>query len=148
MSRGASPRNPSRPIQESGVSYSPTMQALAATPESKVWTYADYLGLPDDQQYQIIEGELFMAPAPYSDHQRVSRELAVPLINHVKNHDLGEVFYAPFDVIIDDRNVVQPDLLFVDKSRLGHIRKSFFKTHSGCLEIGSTTGLTKAPIRP
>jgi len=27
--------------------------------------------------------------------QRVSRELAVRLINHVAEHALGEVFYAP-----------------------------------------------------
>jgi Uma2 family endonuclease len=99
------------------------MQALAATPENKVWTYADYLGLPDDKQYQIIDGELFMAPAPYSDHQRVSRKLAVLLIKHVEKNVLGEVFYAPFDVILDDQNVVQPDILLIEKSRLPKIRQ-------------------------
>ena len=119
----AARRKQPRRLKETAVDYQVTMRTLAATPENKVWTYDDYLGLPDDQQYQIIEGELFLAPAPYSDHQRVSRELEFLLLTHVKKHALGEVFYAPFDVIIDERNVVQPDILFIDKSRLGYIRK-------------------------
>jgi len=33
----------------------------------KVYTYQDYLELPDDgNRYEIIEGELIMSPAPYT----------------------------------------------------------------------------------
>jgi Uma2 family endonuclease len=91
--------------------------------ENKVWTYEDYLGLPGDRQFQILEGRLCMAPAPYSDHQRVSRELEYLLLNHVKKHRLGEVFYAPFDVILDNQNVVQPDLLYVAAEHTLNIRQ-------------------------
>lgn len=28
------------------------------------YTYQDYLQTPDDQRYELIEGELFMTPAP------------------------------------------------------------------------------------
>jgi Uma2 family endonuclease len=31
--------------------------------------------------------------------------------------NLGEVFTAPFDVILDNENVLQPDILFVSKDR-------------------------------
>ena len=34
---------------------------------------------------------------------------------------LGEVLYAPLDCILDDTTIVQPDLVFVDTTRLGQI---------------------------
>ena len=36
-------------------------------------------------------------------------------------NNLGEVFYAPFDVYFDNENVVQPDILFISKERLNII---------------------------
>ena len=36
------------------------------------FTYADYLLTPDDVRYELINGELIMAPAPIPRHQRVS----------------------------------------------------------------------------
>ena len=61
-----------------------------------------------------------MVPAPTTAHQRVSRNLAHVLWTFIRDHELGEVFYAPCDVVLgqgDDRNVVQPDLVFVAKER-------------------------------
>ncbi len=84
-------------------------------------TYRDYAALPDDgRRYEIHDGELSVTPAPNTAHQRVSRELLVLLDRHVKARRLGEVFPAPFDVILDDSTIVQPDLLFVatDRARL------------------------------
>ncbi len=85
----------------------------------KRYTYADYAALPDDgRRYEIIEGELFMSPAPTPDHQEVSGEVEFSLRQHVKKHRLGKVFDAPIDVILDDKNVVQPDILFISRERL------------------------------
>lgn len=43
---------------------------------TKIWTYEDYLALPDDgNRYEIIEGELYVTPAPNTDHQHISGEL-------------------------------------------------------------------------
>jgi len=39
------------------------MQMVSAA-ERKHWTVADYMALPDDgQRYDVIDGELFVAPA-------------------------------------------------------------------------------------
>jgi Uma2 family endonuclease len=62
-----------------------------------------------------------MTPSPVTKHQRISRNLAFSLLTFVNKHDLGEVFYASFDVYLDNENVVQPDILFVLKERLNII---------------------------
>jgi len=86
--------------------------------EKKKYTYADYLKTPDDERYELIEGELLMTPSPVMRHQRISRKMLIALDNHVTDNDLGEVFDAPSDVYLDNENIVQPDILFVSKQRL------------------------------
>lgn len=83
-----------------------------------VLTYDDYVHLPDDgRRYEILEGELSVTPSPVTKHQRVSRNLLIPLARFVREHHLGEVLAAPMDVILSNVSVVQPDLLFVTRER-------------------------------
>ena len=83
-----------------------------------VLTYADYVVLPDDgKRYEILDGELFVTPAPGRPHQRVVMRLAGMLDGHVTARGLGEVDIAPFDVILSDPNIVQPDLMVVASDR-------------------------------
>ena len=89
--------------------------------EKKKYTYEDYLKTPDDKRLELIEGELLMTPSPIPKHQKISRELEFELLRFVKANDLGEVFYAPCDVYLDNENVVQPDILFISKERLNII---------------------------
>ena len=85
-----------------------------------VLTYEDYCALPNDgRRYEILEGELAVTPSPSIAHQRFSRNLLVLLHNHVRDHQLGEIFSAPCDVILEKTSVVVPDLLFVSRERLG-----------------------------
>ena len=81
------------------------------------FTYEDYLNTPEDKRYELLDGELIMVSSPNIPHQRTERELAFQVIGFVKRHDLGEVFFAPTDVILSDTDVVQPDLLFVSRER-------------------------------
>jgi Uma2 family endonuclease len=92
-----------------------------ATTEKKKYTYADYLRTPEDERYELIEGELLMTPAPSMRHQRISGDLYSEVRAFVNENDLGNVFYAPCDVHLDNQNVVQPDILFVSKERLNII---------------------------
>ena len=62
-----------------------------------------------------------MTPSPIPLHQRISRKLGFELTGFVEENDMGEVFYAPCDVYLDDENVVQPDILFISKERLNII---------------------------
>ncbi|HWI52587.1 MAG TPA: Uma2 family endonuclease [Symbiobacteriaceae bacterium] len=88
------------------------------------FTYEDYLLLPEDKRWEVIEGELLVTPAPTFRHQRVSLKLTVRLSNHIETNGLGQVVYAPCDVILSSENVVQPDVLFVARQRLSIINPS------------------------
>jgi len=81
------------------------------------YTYEDYAKLPEGAPYQLIRGELIMNPAPTTIHQRISRKLAYIIESFLENKDLGELFYAPLDVFLNNIDVYQPDILFVSKKR-------------------------------
>ncbi|MGB9716150.1 MAG: Uma2 family endonuclease [Thermodesulfovibrionales bacterium] len=91
---------------------------MATITDKKKYTYQDYLKTPEDERYELIEGELLMTPAPVPNHQTISGRLDFELRKFVTENDVGEVFYAPCDVYLDDENVVQPDILLISKERL------------------------------
>ena len=83
--------------------------------------YSDYLKLPEDKRYEILEGELYGVPAPNIRHQRISKRIQTALTWQIEEKGSGEVFHAPCDVVLSEENVVQPDLLLVRKERLSII---------------------------
>ncbi len=84
-----------------------------------VLTYEEYAALPaDGRRYEIHDGELSVTPSPSPGHQRISRNLFTILHRHVMTKDLGEVLYAPLDVILSESSVVQPDIIYLDRGRL------------------------------
>ena len=81
------------------------------------FTYEDYKHTPDDKRYELLDGELIMAPAPNLGHQDVAARLGWRLMRFVEEKDLGKAFPAPCDVVLSNTDVVQPDLLFVSRER-------------------------------
>jgi Uma2 family endonuclease len=80
-------------------------------------TYADLQELPDDHnRYELIDGELLVTPAPNTAHQRAVGNLYV-LLRAACPADL-EVFLAPFDWLVDQHNVFEPDLLVARRADL------------------------------
>lgn len=77
------------------------------------FTYEEYLLLPEGDRRELIEGELLVTPAPGEKHQRYSGNIEFELRKFLEAHPLGLVYDAPFDVILDHHNVVQPDILVV-----------------------------------
>jgi len=87
-----------------------------------ILTYDDYAALPDDgRRYELHEGELLVNPAPSPRHQVVIGNLYMLMAEHVHRHGLGQVFLSPIDVILSRITVLQPDLVYVDTSRLAII---------------------------
>lgn len=83
-------------------------------------TTAEYLRAPETVLPQeLIHGRLMVADAPLVPHQAAVADLFRALDGHVREHDLGRVWLAPLDVILDAGRavIVQPDLLFVSHER-------------------------------
>ena len=97
---------------------SETMTSAPAKISREFLTYEDYLTFPDSDgiKKEIIEGELFMSPAPSIKHQTTLGELFILITNFVKHNKLGRVFLAPCDVILSNINIMQPDILFISKN--------------------------------
>lgn len=89
--------------------------AAAVWPEQGSWTWEHYLRLPEDEnRYEIIQGVLYVSPAPIYLHQFVIASLLRLLSNFVYARQLGVVLTAPFDVILPGiAQPVQPDILFL-----------------------------------
>lgn len=89
-----------------------------------VLTYEDYAALPDDgNRYELHEGELSVTPAPGRRHQQTLLRLALIMAPYVEARRLGELYVAPFDCIMTNITVVEPDLVYVDAERQRLLRE-------------------------
>lgn len=85
-------------------------------------TVPEFVELDDFEDgffYELLNGEIVKRSSPSTDHQSASFNLSLILGNFVKEKKLGRCFTAPFDVVFDEENLVQPDLLFVSAARAG-----------------------------
>jgi len=88
-------------------------------------TYDDYVHFPEDgKRHELIDGEHFVTPTPNRKHQAVSSNLLGMIWSHLQQHPVGRVFSAPFDVILSNFDVVEPDLLYISRQRLAEIETS------------------------
>jgi Uma2 family endonuclease len=96
-----------------------TVMARPMAQHARKLTYDDFVHFPDDgQRHELIDGEHVVSPSPNTRHQRVVLHLVTLLHTLVRQHDLGMVFVAPYDVVLSIHDVVEPDLLFVARERL------------------------------
>ena len=88
--------------------------------KTRSWTADDLERLPDDgNRYEVVEGELFVTPAPSFAHQFVAGEIYRRLYPFVGEQRLGWVMFAPGDVHVNTRNQVQPDIFVVPRTAAG-----------------------------
>lgn len=106
-----------------------TTRAVVFPPQGE-WTYADYQRLPDDGwRYEIIRGELFMAPAPSPKHQAVIRNLALELGRFLAGRPGGRFYFAPIDLLLPQglSTPVQPDLVYLAPEHLGLVKAGYIE---------------------
>jgi Uma2 family endonuclease len=100
---------------------------MVVRPEAPPLTVEHYKNLPETgPRYQLIEGDLYMAPAPDRYHQDISRNLEFILLNYLKERPLGVLYDAPFDVYLSETDVFQPDIVVVFNANLSLL------TDAGC----------------
>src|SRR4030067_3847920 len=88
------------------------------------FNYQDYLQLPEDKRYEIIDGDLFMVPSPNEAHQRFLVTLTNIMVNYVRKNKLGSIYCAPFDVLFSEEDIVQPDIIFISNKNKNIITKN------------------------
>jgi len=76
----------------------------------------------DDNRYELINGVLEMIASPFPIHQRVFGELFSMLYIFVKEHKLGIVYGAPLDIRLSEKDVYQPDILFISTANMSIIQ--------------------------
>jgi Uma2 family endonuclease len=83
------------------------------------YTYQQYLSSPTDERMEIINGTTYdMSPSPSVKHQRIVMGFSTIMYTFFKGKECTP-FVAPMDVVLDDINVVEPDLFVVcDKSKI------------------------------
>ncbi len=98
-------------------------------PPQGQWAYEDYARLPDNgMRYEVIGGDLYMAPAPRTKHQRVTLNLASALHQFVRQRTLGEVLFAPIDLILPGlASSVQPDILYISNENSGIVKENYIE---------------------
>lgn len=85
-------------------------------------TYDDFVLFPDDgQRHELIDGEHYVTPSPNRKHQQVSGSLHLLIAGWLEHRPIGQIYYAPFDVVLSRFDVVEPDLLYVSNERAGEV---------------------------
>ena len=84
---------------------------MPAQPQDLEWTVERAHALPDDgNRYEVLDGELFVTPAPAWQHQGAVGLLYAPLLAYVLERRIGWAIVRPADVAFSPRRLLQPDL--------------------------------------
>jgi Uma2 family endonuclease len=82
-----------------------------------------YKMLPEGTLAELINGQLYMSPAPNTNHQRLIGVFFMKLTHFVQQNNLGEIFISPYNVYLDEeKNAVQPDIIFVSTQNASIIK--------------------------
>ncbi|WP_062107801.1 Uma2 family endonuclease [Bacillus niameyensis] len=92
-------------------------------PKGRHVTYEEFeeMRKESEQLMEYIDGIVYMAPSPNTEHQRISMKLSAMLFNLLQDKDC-EVLAAPYDIELvdkesDERKVVIPDLSVICDKR-------------------------------
>ena len=88
------------------------------------FTVKEYMTTPEDKRYQLLDGEMALAPSPTTRHQTIIVQLFLVLHQFVNEHNLGRTWVAPLDVVLSNHDVAQPDILFVSNERAGIVTEA------------------------
>ena len=94
------------------------------TLQTKKLTYQEYLAGPElEARYDIIDGEMIMAPGATYTHQAIQSRIHISVGGFVLERQLGEILSAPLDIIVQQAplRTRQPDLMFISNENRGII---------------------------
>ncbi|MBA2563523.1 MAG: Uma2 family endonuclease [Chitinophagaceae bacterium] len=94
--------------------------------------------LPEGTLCEVINGQLFMSPSPFTKHQIIVTDLLTDINYYCRKTKIAKAFVAPFDVYLDeDSNAVQPDIIVVLKENEGIIKDHIHGVPDILIEVSS-----------
>jgi Uma2 family endonuclease len=124
--------------------------------EVQLMTADELLAKPDDGfVYELIKGELVkVSPPPGHEHGLVAMNLAGPLYEYVKKHQLGNVYAAETGYLLEQNpdTVRAADVSFIRRERIekaGRIRRYWIGAPDLAVEVNSpsdTVGRIKGKV--
>ena len=102
-------------LQESAPAYMTMPERLRGKKQGE-FTIDDYLALPEDERWELIDGHLYRLLAPSTVHQVIAGELYFAIRRCIEEHAADCLLLtAPTDVQLDrdDRTILEPDLLLL-----------------------------------
>src|SRR5690606_7796187 len=87
-------------------------------------TLEEFNALPEQPGLQLIDGLVVKEPSPRYGHQAVVGQLFLRMATYVNERRIGRVILAPFDVVLANHQVLQPDIMFVSNQRLHLLREN------------------------
>ena len=80
-------------------------------------TYTELLQWPDNgRRYELYDGEVVEVPAPIIRHQRVALHV-MDVLHGYEEATAGIRVPAPFDIVLSEHDVLQPDVVFFRSER-------------------------------
>jgi Uma2 family endonuclease len=79
--------------------------------------------LPEGTRCELIDKTLYMSPAPSMSHQGLVSTLAGLFFIYQNQTKTGRYYVSPVDVYLNDKNVYQPDLVFILNENLDIIKE-------------------------
>jgi Uma2 family endonuclease len=87
-------------------------------------TLAEYLTWPEEQPYyEFINGVATRMPCPTLQHQILIKKLSRFFDDFVEERSLGLVVFSPIDVHLNEKQYLQPDIVFVAKENSSILKK-------------------------
>jgi Uma2 family endonuclease len=78
------------------------------------WTADMVRALPDDgKRYEVLDGALFVSPAPSALHQRAVARVWAILDAYCREYAIGEAMISPANIEFSPKRLLQPDVFVV-----------------------------------
>ena len=96
---------------------------LVAEEKINVATFLERVDFEEGYIYELINGIIMRRASPHAEHQNAVLNIAAVMRAFVLEKQLGKCYIAPLDVVFDDFDLIQPDVMFISKERLGIVSK-------------------------
>ena len=91
--------------------------------EQKVWTDEEFMALPEDGRYELVNGELVSMGNSGMEHGYIASNLIIFLGGLVRSQKLGVICDSSTAFTLKTGNKRSPDVSFIAKARLQGIKR-------------------------